>query len=225
MLILPESIQTLINAFVAIFVKKEELKQPDWNQSDSTKLDYIKNKPSIPSIDGLASTTYVDNAVGAKVDKVDGKGLSANDYTTEEKNKLSALNKGVANGVAELDENGRVPSSQLPSYVDDVLEYSSQSAFPTTGESGKIYVDHSTNKTYRWSGYNYVEISASLAIGTTEGTAFRGDWGKVAYEHTLEKSGNPHGTTAEDIEGLGSAAFTETTDYMLAGQVIDGGAW
>lgn len=45
MLILPESIQTLINAFVAIFVKKEELKQPDWNQSDSTKLDYIKNKP------------------------------------------------------------------------------------------------------------------------------------------------------------------------------------
>ena len=63
MLILPESIQTLINAFVAIFAKKEELKQPDWNQSDSTKLDYIKNKPSIPSIDGLASTTYVDNAI------------------------------------------------------------------------------------------------------------------------------------------------------------------
>ena len=60
MLILPESIQTLINAFVAIFVKKEELKQPDWNQSDSTKLDYIKNKPSIPSIDGLGSAAFTE---------------------------------------------------------------------------------------------------------------------------------------------------------------------
>lgn len=159
-----------------------------------------------------------------KISKVDGKGLSTNDYTTEEKNKLSALNKGVANGVAELDENGRVPSSQLPSYVDDVLEYSSQSAFPAAGESGKIYVDHSTNKTYRWSGYSYVEISASLALGETEATAFRGDWGWAAYEHS-QTPGNPHGTTAEEIDGLGSAAFTETTDYMLAGQVIDGGAW
>lgn len=203
MLILPESIQTLINAFVAIFAKKEELKQPDWNQSDYTKLDYIKNKPSIPSIDGLASTTYVDNAVGAKVDKINGKGLSTNDYTTAEKEKLSALNKGVANGVAELDENGRVPSSQLPSYVDDVLEYSSQSAFPAAGESGKIYVDHSTNKTYRWSGYNYVEISASLAIGTTATTAFRGDLGKEAYDHSQIKTGNPHRTTKADL-GLGN---------------------
>ena len=160
-----------------------------------------------------------------KISKVDGKGLSTNDYTTAEKEKLSSLNKGVANGVAELDENGRVPSSQLPSYVDDVLEYSSQSAFPATGESGKIYVDHSTNKTYRWSGYSYVEISASLAIGTTATTAFRGDQGKDAYDHSQIKTGNPHGTTAEEIDGLGSAAFTETTDYMLAGQVIDGGAW
>ena len=80
MLILPESIQTLINAFVAIFAKKEELKQPDWNQSDSTKLDYIKNKPSIPSIDGLASTTYVDNAVA---EEIDGLGSAAFTETTD----------------------------------------------------------------------------------------------------------------------------------------------
>lgn len=56
---------------------------------------------------------------------------------------------GVANGVASLDSSGLVPSSQLPSFVDDVLEYDSFSDFPPTGESGKIYVAKDTNKTYR----------------------------------------------------------------------------
>ncbi len=84
---------------------------------------------------------------------------------------------GVANGVATLDANGLVPTSQLPSYVDDVLEYTAKSNFPTTGVTGKIYVDTSTNKTYRWGGSAYVEISASLALGTTSSTAYRGDLG------------------------------------------------
>ena len=90
---------------------------------------------------------------------------------------LNANLKGAVNGVAELDEAGKVPASQLPSYVDDVLEYDKQSGFPTTGETGKIYVAKDTNKTYRWSGSGYVEISASLALGTTSSTAFRGDYG------------------------------------------------
>ena len=77
-----------------------------------------------------------------------------------------AANKGVANGYAGLDANGKVPSTQLPSYVDDVLEYATQSIFPATGEAGKIYIDLATNKTYRWSGTVYVEISASP--GTTD---------------------------------------------------------
>lgn len=86
---------------------------------------------------------------------------------------------GVAGGVATLDGTGKVPSSQLPSYVDDVLEYTNKSTFPTTGETGKIYVDTSTNKTYRWSGTTYVEISASLALGETSSTAYAGDKGKA----------------------------------------------
>ena len=90
--------------------------------------------------------------------------------------------KGAASGVAELDANGKVPSSQLPSYVDDVLEYSSTSAFPQTGETGKIYIATDTNKSYRWSGSTYVEISSSLALGETSSTAYRGDRGKVAYD-------------------------------------------
>ena len=55
--------------------------------------------------------------------------------------------------------DGKVPAAQLPSYVDDVLEYDTMSAFPATGESGKIYVAKDTNLTYRWSGTQYVEIS------------------------------------------------------------------
>ena len=87
--------------------------------------------------------------------------------------------KGAASGVATLGTDGKVPSSQLPSYVDDVLEYTNKSTFPATGETGKIYVDTSTNKTYRWSGTAYTEISASLALGETSSTAYPGDKGKV----------------------------------------------
>ena len=100
---------------------------------------------------------------------------------------LNTTLKGANSGVAELDANGKVPSSQLPSFVDDVLEYDSLSNFPTTGETGKIYVAADTNKTYRWSGTAYVEISASLALGETSSTAYRGDRGKTAYDHAAAK--------------------------------------
>lgn len=102
---------------------------------------------------------------------------------------------GQPGGVAELDDTGHVPTSQLPSYVDDVQEYPSRSDFPATGEAGKIYVATDTNLTYRWTGSGYVEISSSLALGETSATAYRGDRGKVAYDHSQIKSGNPHGTT------------------------------
>ena len=115
---------------------------------------------------------------------------------------INTNQKGVANGIAELDANGKVPSAQLPSYVDDVLEYSAQSSFPTTGETGKIYVDISTNKTYRWGGSSYVEISASLALGETSSTAYRGDYGKKSYEHSLIENGNPHGISCDTISAV-----------------------
>lgn len=91
---------------------------------------------------------------------------------------------GAISSKADLDTSGKVLSSQLPSYVDDVLEYSAKSNFPSTGESGKIYVDTATNLTYRWSGSAYVEISQSLALGETSSTAYRGDRGKIAYDHS-----------------------------------------
>ena len=92
--------------------------------------------------------------------------------------KLDTSLKGVANGLATLDASGKVPSAQLPSYVDDVIEHINKASFPTTGESGKIYIDQTTNLTYRWGGTAYVEISQSLALGETSSTAYAGNKGK-----------------------------------------------
>lgn len=95
--------------------------------------------------------------------------------------------KGSANCVATLDANGHVPSSQLPSYVDDVIEVQNQAALPATGEDGKIYIDLSTNVSYRWGGSTYVKIASDLGLGETESTAYRGDHGKAAYDHATAK--------------------------------------
>lgn len=132
----------------------------------------------------------IDDELFKNVDKVSGKGLSTNDYTNADKSVVDGVTSalagkvdtslvGSANGVAELDANGRVPSSQLPSYVDDVLEYADLAHFPATGETGKIYIAEDTNKTYRWSGSDYAEISESLALGETSSTAYAGNKGKA----------------------------------------------
>lgn len=141
-------------------------------------------------------TLYADNFSGtAEKATQDGSGNNiVNTYAT--KSALTTVSNLVGNtsvssqitnaisSKADLDTSGKVLSSQLPSYVDDVLEYSAKSNFPSTGESGKIYVDTATNLTYRWSGSAYVEISQSLALGETSSTAYRGDRGKIAYDHS-----------------------------------------
>lgn len=113
-----------------------------------------------------------------------------------DQNMIPKSQKGQPGGLAELDETGRVPSSQLPSYVDDVIDVDTYSNLPNPGESGKIYITTDNNKQYRWSGTGYAEISSSLALGTTSETAGRGDWTQAAYNHSLITNGsNPHGTT------------------------------
>lgn len=94
------------------------------------------------------------------------------------KNYIPLSQKGVANGVVPLDGNALISSLYLPSYVDDVLEFDSISAFPATGERGKIYVALDSNLTYRWTGSQYTEISKSLALGETSETAYPGNKGK-----------------------------------------------
>ena len=121
------------------------------------------------------STSNLSNAINSTNNNV------AN-LTNVVANKVNTSLLGAVNGVATLDSDGKVPSTQLPSYVDDVVEYNNLAAFPITGEVSKIYVAKDTNLTYRWSGSGYVEISPSLALGNTSTTAFRGDLGKEAYD-------------------------------------------
>lgn len=89
-----------------------------------------------------------------------------------------AQTDALLDGKADL-VDGKIPAAELPSYVDDVVEYASTATFPVTGESGKIYIATDTNKTYRWGGSAYVEISESLALGETASTAYAGNKGKA----------------------------------------------
>ena len=136
--------------------------------------------------------------------------------------KISTNQKGVTNGVAQLNSNGVVPSSQLPSYVDDVLEYSSNSLFPSIGESGKIYINTTTNITYRWTGSGYAEISPSIALGETSSTAYAGDKGKATTDKVNGHTGNtsnPHSVTKAQV-GLSNvpnvATNSQTPTYTVA---------
>lgn len=148
--------------------------------------------------------------------------------------------KGEPNGIAELDSEGKVLASELPSYVDDVLEYNTRNDFPATGESGKIYIAKDTNVTYRWSGSTYVVIGSDLALGETSSTAYRGDRGKVAYDHATEATrlstaqtlgfykvattaqghvGRVSAVTASDIVALSLPYMQQGRDYVTAGQL------
>lgn len=104
--------------------------------------------------------------------------------TSEVNNKIQQFidSKGNPNGLASLNESGVIPTSQLPSYVDDVIEVATFNNLPVTGESGKIYIVQDTNLTYRWSGTDYVEISKSLALGENSSTAYPGDKGKATTD-------------------------------------------
>ncbi len=187
-----------------------------------------KNGDMTPEmLEKLNSTNDLTNKLGYKVitdvECVSGNGISLNFAsknlktgnvenisanipiaTTTSNGLMSATDKSNLNKMVVLDDTGRISEAVLPSYVDDVLEFATLNAFPVAGEKGKIYVTLDTNKTYRWSGSSYVEISASLALGETSGTAYRGDRGKIAYDHSQVR-GNPHNTSKSEV-GLGNVA-------------------
>lgn len=112
----------------------------------------------VAQVNALPTKPYVDTELNKKIDKT---------------------SMGVNNGVATLDENGRIPSTQLPDGYDDVLEFASMSDFPPTGEKSKIYNAKDTNKFYRWGGTGYAPMNAELALGETAQTAYAGNKGKL----------------------------------------------
>ena len=185
-------------------------------------------------------TGQVDLNKGTLQEQIDGKAQNNHNHDTlyfrkdeiskKLDGKLDSTLKGTSNGLAELDSNGLVLSNQLPSFVDDVLEGAASgtsvdtktNAISATGfilkgqskactpESGKIYLDVNTNIQYRWSGSVFISTGSFLALGETSETAFRGDFGKTAYEHS-QKTGNPHRTTKTDV-GLSNVPNVTTND-------------
>jgi hypothetical protein len=122
-------------------------------------------------------TTSGNLTLGGTLSLTSGNITSGLGFTPE-----NAANKGVAGGYASLDGGGLVPSTQLPSYVDDVLEFANLAALPATGETGKIYVTLDTNKIYRWSGSAYIEVSPTV------GTIWGGITGTLANQTDLQSA-------------------------------------
>lgn len=133
------------------------VKDANYIHTDNNFTNELKNK-----LNGIE-----DGAEANTVDSVNGKTGTVT-ITLNELGGIASTEKGANNGVATLGADGKVPSSQLPSYVDDVVEVANYSSLPATGETGKIYVTLDDNKTYRWSGSTYVEISQSTIHKYTE---------------------------------------------------------
>lgn len=161
----------------------EDLKEADSNLNN--RIDNLDDKIDKEIADREAEIDRIENKFDGVTDELEAalqkeiEDRKAGDTTIT--NSLNAFisTKGQPGGLAELDSTGKVPAAQLPSYVDDVLEYSTKAQFPQTGETGKIYVAKDTNLTYRWTGTQYLEISQSLALGETPSTAYPGDKGKA----------------------------------------------
>ena len=178
------------------------------------------------------NTTGSGNAItaisqsGNTITATKGATFSTSDHTH---NYIPTSEKGVNSGVATLDTNGKVPSSQLPSYVDDVIEgyYLSNKFYKTnstsgtliTDEAGKIYVDLNTNKTYRWSGNAYVVISETLALGETSSTAYAGDKGKANAQAITALQTKVGDSTVVDQIDNAISNHTHTVSYTPAGSV------
>jgi len=126
--------------------------------------------------------------------------------------RIALSEKGVANGVATLDAGGLIPAAQLPSYLDDVLEFATLSAFPSPGALGRIYVAIDTSKAYRWSGSAYI----SMAVGNVDSVA--GKTGVV----TLTKSdvGLNLVVNAEVASSLEVVNKTPVPKYVMLDQVL-----
>lgn len=238
---------TEINELIAVMASKlntlntnKEDKSNKQTDLSSTNANHYPNVPAVNSgLTDAVSTAY------AYTDLKIGQNNA---------NYIPISQKGANNGVATLDNTGKVPSTQLPSYVDDVVDLvnivtSNPSSGMTAGnkyynsttkkiftatnattgvssdpESDKIYVNISNNTTWRWSGTALVQMNAGLTLGTTSSTAYRGDRGLIAYNHSQE-TGNPHGTLIADIPQLASilAAKSDVSHQHALATTINAG--
>lgn len=193
-----EALRTDLNAEVTRAKNAENNITANYQSADSA----INTRISTEIADREQADTELQSAISAETTRATGKEAELstaistetterqrgdqdnNTRITEVSNQLNGFiaTKGQPNGFASLDSKGLIPSSQLPAYVDDVIEVATFDELPEVGEAGKIYVTLDTNLTYRWSGTRYIEISQSLALGETSSTAYAGDKGKVTTD-------------------------------------------
>lgn len=179
----------------------------------ATEMKTVKSKMTgntTGDLTGLTTTvkTSLLAAINELVSTISGKQTNLG-FTAE-----NSANKGAANGYAGLDGTGKVPAAQLPGFVDDIIEgvLTNSTTFTATATAqiaagvvvpaaGIIYVDTVTNLQYRWGGSSFVGMSSSLALGETSATAYRGDRGKTAFDHSQIVTGNPHAVTFSQLGG------------------------
>lgn len=185
-------------------------------------------------------------SVNNKVDKIVGKGLSTNDYIKATVD--TQINDAKANAISEatkkvealkneldpkfetkidktfvLDDSNKIKSELLPAFVDDVLEFETKTNFPPTGEGGKIYLAIDTNKSYRWGGSSYVELSSSVALGETSGTAYAGDKGKALSDKVTKIDTELKNGTYKVKKAEGADIATKVGHGItIAGKKFDG---
>lgn len=183
------------------------------NDDDSSTVTVLENSGSSFTIktttsSGATETTFM-------VDK-DGAYINSEEI---------AVQPWVEDNFPKLDSNNLIPASYLPSYVDDVMEYSSKTAFPLTGEAGKIYVALDTSIVYRWGGSTYVEISSSLALGETSSTAYPGDKGKANATNIATLQGYfSSGIAKQAAKVTNNLTFSNTGNGAATGTTYNGSA-
>jgi hypothetical protein len=168
-----------------VYVAKNTNKTYRWSGSSYVIIggDVALGETSSTAYPGNLGKTNADNITQINAILESLSKSFATGFSNLENGKIDKAEKGAVNGVASLDVTGKVLASQLPSYVDDVLEFDDLTFFPLVGEASKIYVDLETNKTYRWSGSVYVEIASSVTLGENESTAYPGNKGKENAEN------------------------------------------
>lgn len=212
------STKVIVNSFGLITNELVTI-HDDINTATSIANNAIPKSKIDSSIDGNETDNTTVPGTGAIVSyiKANNSGFStqlsniSSRVTTVENWKNTIGVKGAANGVAGLDASGKVPSSQLPSYVDDIVDvtnfvtsnptremtignvyYNSttKKLFTATSatagvtsdpESDKIYVRLTDSTLWRWSGSTMAQVNGGLVLGTTSTTAFRGDYGNTLY--------------------------------------------
>jgi len=167
----------------------------DWAKQEN-KPSYTKSEVGLSNVDNTSDESKKTAFTGTISSDSTGFVVGSSIYNALSE-KLDSSEKGEPNGVAELDEHGHILASQLPGSVDEIKEGYYDKAtgkfyedtahtIEIPGESDKIYLDVISNLAYRWGGTSFVTISSDISLGETETTAYRGDRGKIAYDHATD---------------------------------------